>query len=79
MPKSLKSRCTINLINEMEKKDLVKFNKQEIEIINSEIELSEVRGGKGWIGAVISAVKEFFDGEDEAPNTNCHGCNPSCQ
>lgn len=63
----------------MEKRDLVKFNKQDVDIINSEIELSEVRGGKGGIGAIIAAITEFFDSDDEAPNTNCHGCNPNCQ
>lgn len=49
MPKSLKRLGTqLNLPNKMEKKDLVKFKNQEIDIINSESGLSEIRGGSLW-------------------------------
>lgn len=63
----------------MEKKDLISFNELEVEIINSEFELSEVRGGKGVISTVIDAVIDFFGGDDEPTNNNCNGCTNHCK
>ena len=64
----------------MEKRDLINFNNLEIELINSEIELSEVCGGKNIISVVIDAVIEFFsDNDDEPTNNNCHGCTNNCK
>lgn len=52
----------------MEKRDLVKFNKQDVDIINSEIELSEVRGGGIW-SDIKKFIEELFT--EEEGNTNC--------
>lgn len=57
----------------MEKQNLVKFNGLELEVLTSENELSEVRGGKGSIGAVIDAIIDLLAGGDET-NGNCN-CN----
>lgn len=66
MPKSLKRLGTqLNLPNKMEEKDLVKFNNQESDIINSESELSEIRGGSLW-----TDILEFILGKEES-NGNC--------
>lgn len=61
----------------MEKNNLIKFDQVELELLNSESELSEIRGGKGSIGAIIDAIIEFFD-NDEPTNGNCNGCTNHC-
>ena len=57
----------------MEKKSLVKFESVDLELLTSENGLSEVRGGKSSIVAVIDAILDFVTGDEET-NGNCN-CN----
>lgn len=52
----------------MEKQSLVKFENAEIELVTSENELSEVRGGKRILEDIISSL------DDVNGNCNCN-CN----
>lgn len=54
----------------MEKQNLVKFNGLELEVLTSENELSEVRGGKS-IGSIIDSILEGIDIEI---NFGCNEC-----
>lgn len=52
----------------MEQKSLIKFENVELELVTSESELSEVRGGKG-IGGILM---DILMGGDIELNNNCN-------
>lgn len=53
----------------MEQKSLIKFENVELELVTSESELSEVRGGKGGVlGTIIDILGDIVI------NINCHDC-----
>lgn len=53
----------------MEKQKLVTFEKAEVELVTSELELSEVRGGKNTTLLVDSLLN---GGDDTNGNCNCN-------
>lgn len=66
----LKSRHIIIILNIMEKKSLIKFENVEIELLTSESELSEVRGG-----GIGEAIMEILFGGGIEINLGCNTCN----
>lgn len=58
--------------------DLIKFNELEFDIIHSELELSEVRGGKSIVRVVISAIMDIFDSDDGGGSNNNCNCTNNC-
>lgn len=57
----------------MEKKNLVKFDNIELEMITSDSELSEVRGGKINLGTLLDLLMGGSSEVNNNCNCNCNG------